>query len=440
VRILSITAGARGMYCGSCLRDNAVAAELLARGHDVVLLPVYTPTRTDEDNVSDGHVFFSGISVFLEQHVPLFRRTPAILDFVWNSPLVIRAAAGRGVSVDPELLGDMTVSMLRGEQGHQAKEFYRLLGYLKQQPPFDVIMLPNSLLVSMAGPLRRELGRPVLCTLSGEDLFLEGLPAPYRSEAKQLIARHAPAVARFVATSDYYADFMAGYLELPRSQVSTVPIGIRFDGFEPRAERPEDPKRPFTIGYLARIAPEKGLHLLASAYIRLRRELGLENARLEVAGYLAPEHRTYLDGITAALAGVGLEGELRCHGTIDRARKLAFLRELDVLSVPSPYAEPKGLYLLESLAAGVPVAQPSHGAFPELVGRTGGGVLFAPGDVRDLSEKLLELQRDPARRRELGRRGSEGVRRHYSAGQMAEATLAICSEVTATPAVAGVAC
>jgi glycosyltransferase involved in cell wall biosynthesis len=429
VRILSVTAGAAGMYCGSCLRDNALATELMARGHDVVLLPVYTPTRTDEDNVSDSHVFFSGISVYLEQHVPLFRKTPVILDFIWDTPAVIRLATGRGVSVDPELLGDMTVSMLRGEQGHQAKEFGKLLGYLKQQAPFDVVMLPTSLLVSMAPPLRRELGRPVVCTLSGEDLFLEGLPTPHKKEAKALIASHAPFVSRFVATSDYYADFMAGYLALPRRQIATAPIGIRFEGFE-AAPHAADADRPFTIGYLARIAPEKGLHLLASAYIRLRRELGLPKSRLEAAGYLAPEHRSYLDGITRALAAVGLGDEFRCHETIDRPSKIAFLQGLDVLSVPSPYAEPKGLYLLEALATGVPVVEPRHGAFPELLEKTGGGLLFAPGQVPALADRLLELYKDPARRKDLGQRGSEGARRHYSAARMAERTLEICAEAS----------
>ena len=323
----------------------------------------------------------------------------------------------------------MTVSMLRGEQGHQAKEFRKLLAYLRLETPFDVIVLPTSLLASLAPPLRRELRRPVVCTLSGEDLFLEGLPPTQREQSKALIAEAAPAVHSFIATSEYYADFMAGYLGLPRRQIAVAPLGIHFDGLEPKASA--SPDRPLTIGYLARIAPEKGLHLLASAYIRLRRELGLENARLEVAGYLAPEHRTYLDAVGKALAAVGLEGEFRCHETIDRPRKLAFLQGLDLLSVPSPYAEPKGLYLLEALACGVPVVEPQHGAFPEMIEKTGGGVLFAPGDIGDLAARLLELAKDPARRRELGRRGSENVRRHYSAARMAERTLEICAEARA---------
>ena len=73
------------MYCGSCLRDNAMATELLARGHDVMLLPVYTPTFTDEPNVSRDHVVLGGISAYLEQYVPMFRKTPRWLDRLWDS-------------------------------------------------------------------------------------------------------------------------------------------------------------------------------------------------------------------------------------------------------------------------------------------------------------------------------------------------------------------
>jgi glycosyltransferase involved in cell wall biosynthesis len=427
MRILHLTAGAGGMYCGSCLRDNTLAAELLARGHDVSLLPIYTPTRTDEANVSDDHVFFGGISVYLEQHVPLFRRTPAVLDFLWDLPAVIRLATGRGVSVDPRDLGELTVSTLRGEAGFQAKEVGKLVRYLEGLPPFDVVVIPTSLLIGLAPPLRRALGRPVVCVLQGDDLFLEGLRPPYREESLALIRQHVPSVDAFIATSDYYAAFMSGYLGLPREGLHTVPIGIHLEGHEPASRSRGG---TFTVGYLARIAPEKGLHLLAEAYRILRRELGLEEARLEAAGYLAPEHQAYLAGVEDQLRSWGLHGEFRYHGTVDRAGKLAFLRSIDVLSVPSPYAEPKGLYLLEAMASAVPFAQPRHGAFPEMQEKTGGGLLFAPGDARDLAQQILRLARDPQQARELGRRGAEGVLEHYTAARMAERTLEVFRAVT----------
>jgi glycosyltransferase involved in cell wall biosynthesis len=426
VRILSLTAGAGAMYCGSCLRDNALAAQLQARGHDVTLLPVYTPTVTDEPNVSEDRVFFGGVSVWLEQNVPLFRHTPTVLDKLWDSAPVIRALAGRSISVDAGQLGAITVSMLEGEAGFQRKEHQKLSRWLREQPPFDLATLPNSLLLGLAPTLKGAHWRPVACTLQGEDLFLEGLHEPYREKAKALIRRQADAVDGFVAVSAYYAGFMAGALGLPREKIHVVPLGVTFEGLEPRTARPDG---PFVFGYFARVAPEKGLHLLAEAYALLRREKGLGPARLEAAGYLAPEHRPYLAQIEARLAEQGLGGEFRYHGTLDRAGKARFLQGLDVLSVPSPYAEPKGLYLLEALACGVPVVPPRHGAFPEILEKTGGGRFFRPGDVGDLADTLLGLARDPQGARALGAEGAAGVRRHYDASRMASEALSVYSRL-----------
>lgn len=427
MRLLQLTAGAGGMYCGSCLRDNALAAELQARGHDVSLLPVYTPTRTDEANVSDEHVFFGGISVYLQQHVPLLRKTPAILDFVWDIPAVIRAATGHGVSVDPRALGELTVSMLRGEDGFQAKEIRKLVRHVEGQAPYDLVALPVSLLVGLAPPLKRALRRPVVCTLQGEDLFLDGLGEEHRSRCQELIRAHAPDVDAFMATSDYYADFMAGYLGLPREKIHTVPIGICLDGHDPS---PRPRHESFTLGYLARIAPEKGLHLLAEAYRILRQEKGLPQSKLRAAGYLAPEHKGYLNKIEEKLRSWGLKEEFDYVGEVDRKAKIAFLRDVDVLSVPSPYAEPKGLYLLEAMANAVPWVQPRHGGFVEMEQKTGGGLLFTPNDTQDLATQVMALATDAKRAAELGKRGAEGVRTHYSAAKMAERTLEVYAQVT----------
>ncbi len=434
MRLLMITAGAGGMYCGSCVRDNALASELMSRGHDVSLLPIYTPTLTDEANVSDGHVFFGGISVYLEQHFPLFRRTPWILDKIWDSSAVLRAFTGGSVGgTDPKLLGDMTVSTLRGEAGFQAKEIAKLVHWLRHEQPFDVIVLPNSLLVGLAEPLARASGRPIACTLQGEDLFIEQLPDPYKDETKRLIARQAKHVDLFLAVSDYYASFMAESLDLPRERIETVPLGITLSGHALVARAEE---RPFTVGYFARVAPEKGLHVLAEAYRILRGELGLEAGRLEVAGYMGDESRGYLAEIGRELDAAGLGSEFSYHGTLDRAEKIRFLQQLDVVSVPSPYVEPKGLYLLEALANGVPFVQPSHGAFLEIHERTGGGLLTEPGDARQLAEVLLELAREPERRRELGRRGGEAVREKYGVAQMAERTEVVLADLAAAASTA----
>src|SRR6266700_1676909 len=108
MKILAITAGAAGMYCGSCLRDNALAAELISQGHDVILLPLYTPTLTDEPNVSMDKVFFGGISVYLEQKMALFRGTPRFIDRIWDSMPALKAAAKSSIATSPKMLGELT--------------------------------------------------------------------------------------------------------------------------------------------------------------------------------------------------------------------------------------------------------------------------------------------------------------------------------------------
>jgi glycosyltransferase involved in cell wall biosynthesis len=427
LRILSFTGGAGNMYCGSCLRDNALASALIARGHDVVLTPVYTPTRTDEANVSHHHVVFGGISVYLEQHSPLFRHTPRILDRLWDAEWVIRMAAKRQIKVDPQSLGEMTVSMLRGDRGFQRKEIAKLLDWLKMEPRFDVINLPYTLLLGLAEPLRRTLNAPICCTLQGEDLFLDGLGEPWKRESLDLIRAASEHVDAFLPVSRYYFEYMPGYLHIPREKMRLVRLGINLDGYTPR-----DPARtePFTIGYLARIAPEKGLDVLADAYRRLRTRPGIGPSRLVAAGYLAPEHQAYLDRIKSDLDAWGLSSQFVYRGEQDRAGKIAFLRSLDILSVPATYEEPKGIFLLEAMAAGVPVVQPQRGSFPEILETTGGGLLVEADNPEALADGFLTLWRDPQQAAALGAAGAAGVRQHYTAQKMAASVEAVYRELT----------
>lgn len=430
MRILSFTGGAGSMYCGSCLRDNALATELLRRGHDVVLTPVYTPTRTDETNVSGGHVFFGGISVFLEQHSAFFRHTPRFLDRIWDSSWALRLATSRQIEVDPKRLGEMTVSMLRGERGFQAKEIEKLLDWLRTEERFDVINLPYSLLLGLAEPLKRELKTPVCCTLQGDDLFLDQLGEPYRQQAKEMIRALSIHVGVFLPVSQYYMDYMPGYLGIPAKKMRLARLGIRAGDFHPRAERPAG---PFTVGYFARIAPEKGFRELVQAYVRLRQRPDTAGTRFIAAGYLPPEHREYLDDARTVLERAGFGSEFEYRGELDRSAKIAFLHEMDVLSVPATYAEPKGMFLMEAMAAGIPVVQPRVGAFPEIVETTGGGLIVDADDPDALADGILALKRDPARARSLGLAGASGVREHYTLERMADQVEAVYRELSGAP-------
>ena len=190
MRILQLTAGAAGMYCGTCLRDNSLAAALMKLGHDVTLLPLYTPTLTDERNVSNEKVFFGGISVYLEQNYALFRKTPWLLDRLWDSKAALKMAAKSTIPVDPQFLGEMTVSMLQLEHGRLEKELNKMLQWLESEPRPDIVNLPYTLLIGLAAPLKKTLERPICCTLQGEDLFLEGLQEPYKTRSLDLIRQN----------------------------------------------------------------------------------------------------------------------------------------------------------------------------------------------------------------------------------------------------------
>lgn len=428
MRILSFTGGAGSMYCGSCLRDNALASELLRRGHDVVLTPVYTPTKTDEKNVSGDQVFFGGISVFLEQHSALFRRTPRFLDRLWDSSWALKLATRRSIKVDAKSLGEMTVSMLRGENGYQAKEIDKLLDWLRREPRFDVINLPYSLLLGLAEPLKRELKTPICCTLQGDDLFLDGLGEPYRQQSMEMIRELSSHVDLFLPVSGYYLDYIPDYLGIPTGKMRLATLGINVEGFEPRLSRPDV---PFTIGYFARIAPEKGFHLLVDAYIRLRQVARPGETRLLAAGYLPPENQEYLDAARVRLKEAGLGGEFEYRGEVDRAGKIAFLHELDVLSVPATYQEPKGMFLMEAMACGIPVVQPRVGAFPEIIEKTTGGLIVEANSPDALADGILALQRDTTLAQSLGEAGAAGVREHYTLARMTDQVEAVYRELAA---------
>lgn len=431
MRIAYIAAGAAGMYCGSCLHDNTVAAALQAAGHEVALLPLYTPLRTDEPDVSVSRVFYGAVNVYLQQKSALFRHTPAFLDRLLDRRALLDQVGRFAGSTNAAELGELTLSVLRGEDGRQAKELAKLIEWLAEFRP-EVVQLTNALFLGMAGPIRRALGVPVACGLTGEDLFLDALEEPWRSEVLAELRLRTADADGFVAPSLYYAGRMAPVLGVPRERIHVVPLGIRLEGYAPADTAPgrrwsDGGPEPFTVGYLARQCPEKGLHHLVEAFELLAAGWPADRPkpRLAVAGWIGPRDVPFVAALRERLAAAGLSALADLGGEVDLAGKHAFLARLDALSVPAVYEEPKGLYVLEALAAGVPVVQPRHGAFPELIQATRAGLLVEPGSPAALADGLRRLADDPAVARELGRRGREAVVAHHGAAEMAEKTLAV---------------
>jgi len=146
---------------------------------------------------------------------------------------------------------------------------------------------------------------------------------------------------------------------------------------------------------------------------------------LRAAGYLNAADRPYLERIREQLVVWGLADKFEYAGEPDRSGKIKLLQSFDLMSVPAVYRESKGLSIIEALANGVPVVQPAHGSYPELVEDTGGGVLFEPENVADLALKLEHMIRAPQLREEFGKRAHAAVHERYTDRRMAESTVAL---------------
>lgn len=427
-KITYITAGAAGMYCGSCMHDNALAKALSAEGYDTVLVPTYTPIRSDEKEVSMDQVFFGGINVYLQQKVPLFRFVPKILDRFLDSPKLIRKVTANAIETDGKLLGGLTVSMLKGRTGNQKKEVKRLVKWLSEDAKPDVLILSNMLIAGFIRELKQSLNAPVIVTLQGDDIFLDSLNEPYKSQAIKLICELDQHVDGYLVHSNFYADLMAKYCGLTREKMFVTPLGIDtadYVGLLNNREKDAD----VNIGYLARLSADKGLHNLVSAFIDLKKREGMEHTKLKIAGWLGKDHETFSEEQFTRLNEAGLQDEYEHLGSIDRAGKLRMLSQVDIMCVPTDYQEPKGIYVLESLACGVPVVQPAHGVFPEMIKDIGGGILYAAGDNQELAAELEKLIRSKHRRLELGQGGRKNVMQRRDGKAMAESTIAVIKQV-----------
>lgn len=427
MRIIHLTPGTGNFHCGSCHRDNHLMMALRRLGHDVTMVPLYLPLVTDGAAASpELPVFAGGINLFLRQKLPFFRHAPQWLTRWLDSPKMLLRAAKRVGMTSPRQLGEMTVESFRGVTGRQAGDWQQLIDWIGTTGKPDLLSLSNGLLNGLAVAARRDLSVPVICSLQGEDSFLDTLPEPWRTESWELFRANSEAVDRYVATSEYYAATMRRRLELDDTKILCVRNGIDLSGYTMQ----EQPPQPPVVGYLARQIPGKGLHTLVDAFILLAPRLA--QVRLSIAGTTTSADHKFIAQQQAKLKAAGLWDRVTWRHDLDAADKLAHYRSLTVLSVPAAYGEAFGLYVVESLASGVPVVEPDHAGLGELVRATGGGLLCAPDDPASLAGKLEQMLTDTTLRQAFAAAGHAAVHRDFSADRMAREFEAVCLDIIHT--------
>jgi glycosyltransferase involved in cell wall biosynthesis len=281
----------------------------------------------------------------------------------------------------------------------------------------DIVHLSNALLLGMAPAIRRRLEVPIVCGLAGEDWFVEQLKEPHYSRVRELLRVQAKQANHFVAYNQYFADFMADYIAADPSRISVIRHGMDLERQPQRP--PKEPGEPMTIGYFGRVAPEKGLDLLIEAFGILSADPSLPPSRLRYGGYKSAADEAYFQKIQNRIRELRIDARTEHLGELDRAKKMEAIQSFDIMAVPTIYRESKGLSALEALANGVPIVVPAHGAFPELISETAGGLLHEPSSANDLAAKLKLLLTDRALLEECGRRGSAAIQASFTAARMA---------------------
>jgi glycosyltransferase involved in cell wall biosynthesis len=409
------------MYCGNCFRDNALVAQLRRMGHHALMVPMYLPLTLDEADQSEGTpLFFSVLNVYLAQKFNCFKIAPNWLRRMFTTGWLLNrlgnfAGKTRGADV-----GDLMLSMMRGESGHQARELEQLIAWLREHEQPDVICLSNALIAGLAKRLRAELGVPVVCLLEGEDAFLDSLPSPQREQTWAELRERVTDIDLFIAPTRYYADTMAQRAGIPAAKLEHINNGINLDGFEP-SSLPDDPP---VLGYFARMCPEKGLDSLIDAFVRLKQTGPVPGLKLAVGGGCQPGDRAYVKKQKGLLRDAGLLGEATFLPNLDRDAKLAFYRGLTVLSVPALYGESFGLYVVEAMASGVPVVAPDDASFPELIEQNQAGTLCAKGDPQALADAIGQLLLDREHLAKCAAAGRQAAVQTFNIERMAGAFVA----------------
>ncbi|MBN2416709.1 glycosyltransferase family 4 protein [bacterium] len=418
MNIAHITPGTGGVfYCQNCFRDYELLKSLIARGHEVCKVPMYLPLYLDRFELNvDTPVFYGAINVYLKGAFPRYSKSPRWIQKMFDNELFLRIAAHLSGSTRAAGMEEMTMSMLRGEEGRQATELEELVRFLRDTIKPDIVHLSNALLLGLAKRIREETGAKVICSLQDENEWVDPMDASYRDKVWNLMAEKGKDVDHFIAASTFYRDKVKDILRIPAGKLSVIYGGLELEPYED-SPLPLDPP---VLGYLCRLSENLGLGIVVDAFIHLKKELGFSDMELYLTGGYTGEDKPFIRAQLKKLKKAGVQHSAVIFENFHREQRVAFLRHLTLLSVPVIAGEAFGAYQIEALAAGVPIVQPNVGCYPEFIKATGGGVIYEQNDGVHLAEAAAALLSDPEKLRALGAAGKKAVREKFTMQNMAE--------------------
>ena len=411
-----ITGSGGSFYCGNCYRDMLyVRAIRKVPGIKASAIPLYLPpAKNNVETGFDKHVFFGAISMYLREKVGFLRNMPAIFDKFFDSSLFLRFAAKQAGTTSTEGYEELTINMIEGDNAFRKAEVDRLVKYIMKDGKPDIIHLSNALILGIARQLKKRMDVKVVCSLLNEDDWIDDMAEPFRSRAWKMIAKEAGHVDIFVTPSNYYKELFKSKTALKCDNVMVVPLG--FDPESDTVSRPE--REPSAIGYFCRINNYNGFDKLVDAFIEMKKQDLIPGLTLNVCGGFTGMDKPFISQQLKKIREHKLEKSVRIFPDFQGDKKLEFFSKVDIVSVPVRKYDGYGLYLLEANAAGIPVVQPATGAFPEIVERTKGGIIYSPDTVSELVSSLHKLLKDKELISRLGETGRKNVRQELSLDSM----------------------
>ena len=427
MQIIHIVPGSGGsFYCGNCLRDSKYIRGLKDAGAEVIKIPMYLPIFADEHDLEDVPVFYGAISLYLKHIFPFLKKSPAWVDKILNSGPMLKLAAGMAGSTNPKGLEDMTISMLLGEIGEQKKELDHLVDWIAEHCKADVIHLSNALLLGLAKRIKEKLDVKVVCTLQDEDVWVNAMDENFKIKTWALMKERAKDVDAFFAVSSYFAEYMKPLLDIPDNKLFTHHIAVD----------PEDYKylqsieRPLHIGYISRMCEANGLEVLIDAFILLKKDSRWNYVNLILTGGSTGDDDQFIKSIKRKINKAGIHDSVEFHKDFEEEGRRKFFEKIAMVSVPVLDGEAFGLYLLEAMASGIPAVQPALGAFPEIVEKSGGGVIYQPNTPEALANALSDLLDDFEKRAELSKAGRKGIEESFNIHKQALDTMDLYGKIT----------
>ena len=392
---------------------------------------MYLPLFADEHDIQDIPVFYGAISIYLKQMFPVFKKAPAWFDRILNSKPLLKLAASQAGSTRAKGLEEMTISMLEGEKGQQHDELEHMTNWIRDHFKPDVVHISNALLLGLAKKLKEKLKVPIICTLQDEDTWVDVMSRPSRERVWQLMYENADYVDHFISVSRYFTDVIHDKMKLPENKMSSIHIGVDPADYQPV----NSGNKQRTIGFISRMCYENGLDILVDAFIEIKKQPGYEDVKLILTGGYTADDKSFLKKIKKQLKLNRFSSSVEFHKDFEEDGRQQFFAKTSLISVPVRNGEAFGIYMAEAMASGIPVVQPALGAFPEIIGQTGGGIIYEENTPETLAAALKALLDDPEGLKTLSGQAVNGARQHLDIHQLAKELIAIYKRVSIPPSI-----